>query len=195
MFVRARVVDIAACLFADASALFITLSAAGWFVRSVDAPKFETMLNLCFSFWAWITRTQTPWAEEAAEAEAEEAAQAAREATAAEGDLATTVVLDPADGPAEPDADAATVSTSFRSAKNLRLSKRKLTAFGIGGVYLIWAFFSWVVFTYGMLIYKLLGPSTQDAFATSFGVSYAIGAAAEWQVRRSRRSAAACALR
>ena len=186
-----------------------------WFVRSVDAPKFETLLNLLFSLKAFVTRTQTPWAEEAAEWEAEQAAQAARDERAAEGDLATTVVLEPADGPAaaqapgeglaaegefmysgfrftsapveldEPDADARTVSTSFRSAKNLRFSKRKLTAFGIGGVYLIWAFFSWVVFTYGMLIYKLLGPSTQDAFATSFGVSYAIGAAAEWQVRSS----------
>ena len=32
-----------------------------------------------------------------------------------------------------------------------------------------------------MLIYKLLGPSTQDSFATSFGVSYGVGAAAEWK--------------
>ena len=169
-----------------------------WYLRSVDAPKFETLLNLGYSFKAWVTCDQTPWAEEAAEAEA--AAQAARDASEAcmsTGDLAVNTLLfatAPTAGHAEE--DAATVSTSFRSAKHLRFSKRWLTAFGIGGVYLIWAFFSWVVFTYGMLIYNLLGPSTQDSFATSFGVSYGVGAAAEWQARRnSGRSAAACALR
>ena len=178
-------------------------------MRSVDAPKFETLLNLFFSLWAWLTCGQTPWAEEAAEAEAEAVAEAARQAgpaAAADGLETVTTLAESshaggeaseyaAEAPSEP--DAATVSTSFASAKGLRTSKRKLTAMGIGGVYLIWAFFSWVVFTYGMLIYKLLGPSTQDSFATSFGVSYGVGAAAEWQARcNSRRSAAApCALR
>ena len=37
------------------------------------------------------------------------------------------------------------------------------------------------IFTYGMLIYKLLGDSAQSSFASSFGVSYAVGAASEWQ--------------
>ena len=32
-----------------------------------------------------------------------------------------------------------------------------------------------------MLIYKLLGDSAQSSFASSFGVSYAVGAASEWQ--------------
>ena len=162
-----------------------------WFVRSVDAPKFETLMNLWFSLKAWATCGKTPWAEEAEEAAAEAAAEAAH--GAGPGYLATTIVLAEstravgygeaseyaAEVPSE--TDAATVSTSFASAKRLRFSKRKLTAVGIGGVYLIWAFFSWVVFTYGMLIYKLLGPSTQDSFATSFGVSYGVGAAAEWK--------------
>ena len=181
-----------------------------WFVRSVDAPKFETLLNLGYSLWAWLTCGQTPWAAEAAEAKEEAEAEAALSSGLARAadDLATTTVLGEsssyagvgaggeaseyaAEAPAEgSQADAATVSTSFASAKGLRTSKRKLTALGIGGVYLIWAFFSWVVFTYGMLIYKLLGPSTQDSFATSFGVSYGVGAAAEWQARRSRRSPA-----
>jgi hypothetical protein len=34
-----------------------------------------------------------------------------------------------------------------------------------------------------MLIYKLLGEESQDGFATSFGVSYGVGAVAEWQAR------------
>ena len=140
-----------------------------WFVRSVDAPKFETLMNLWFSLKAFVTRSLTPWEEEAEEFEATLAAEAAAEAAAAEGEEGSI---------ARP---SGTVSTSFASAKRLRFSKRKLTAVGVGGVYLIWAFFSWVVFTYGMLIYKLLGPSTQDSFATSFGVSYGVGAAAEWK--------------
>jgi hypothetical protein len=35
----------------------------------------------------------------------------------------------------------------------------------------------------GMLIYKLLGDEAQNSFATSWGVSYGVGAAAEWQAR------------
>ena len=34
-----------------------------------------------------------------------------------------------------------------------------------------------------MLIYKLLGDEAQNSFATSWGVSYGVGAAAEWQAR------------
>ena len=99
--------------------------------------------------------------------------------------------------------DGHAVSVSHASAKRLRRSKRMLTAVGLGGVYLIWAFFAWVIFvraqtlrralcaisdasstmlqTYGSLVFKLLGPATQDSFATSFGVSYGVGAAAEWK--------------
>ena len=35
--------------------------------------------------------------------------------------------------------------------------------------------------TYGMLMHKNLGPELQSQFANSFGVSYGMGAAAEWQ--------------
>ena len=34
-----------------------------------------------------------------------------------------------------------------------------------------------------MLIYKLLGDSAQQEFAKSFGISYGLGAATEWQAR------------
>lgn len=107
-----------------------------WFVRSVDAPKFETMMNLGLSLKAFVTRTQTPWAEEASEYEASVAAAEEAASEANEGSVARP---------------SGKVSTSFASAKRLRSSKRKLTAVGIGGVYLIWAFFSWVVFTCALL--------------------------------------------
>jgi hypothetical protein len=35
-----------------------------------------------------------------------------------------------------------------------------------------------------MLIYRLLGDEAQGSFARSWGVSYGVGAAAEWQARR-----------
>jgi hypothetical protein len=37
-----------------------------------------------------------------------------------------------------------------------------------------------------MLIYKLLGDEAQQSFARSWGVSYGLNAAAEWQVRHAR---------
>ena len=37
------------------------------------------------------------------------------------------------------------------------------------------------IFTYGMLLYKLLGEDGQASFARSWGISYAVGAASEWQ--------------
>jgi len=43
-----------------------------WYIRSVDAPNPETLINLWYSFMAWVTGTDPPWMEEAREA-AEEA--------------------------------------------------------------------------------------------------------------------------
>ena len=37
--------------------------------------------------------------------------------------------------------------------------------------------------TYGLLIYRLLGEQAEQAFARSWGISYGIGAVAEWKVR------------
>ena len=72
---------------------------------------------------------------------------------------------------------------SFASAAELQASKRRLTAFGLAGVWLVWAIFAWFIFTYGILIYKLLGEGAEASFASSWGVSYGVGAAAEWKVR------------
>lgn len=42
-----------------------------------------------------------------------------------------------------------------------------------------------MIFTYGMLCYKLLGDEAQASFVRSWGISYGVGAAAEWKVRFS----------
>jgi hypothetical protein len=136
-----------------------------WYARSINAPVIETMLNLWESFKAWAMCVRPPWTMEAEES--------------------LTDLQMPSGSPkaaqSETDCDSVNghaVSLSHASAKRLRFSKRRLTACGIGGVYLIWALFSWIIFTYGILIFKLLGPETQDSFVTSFGVSYGVGAAA-----------------
>ncbi len=118
-----------------------------WYCRSVDAPKFETLLNLWLSFKAWATCSKPPWMEEAEEAEAEDAAAADSAGKAdASADIDTPAAAAASD---DGSVKAHSVAASFASAKELRFSKRRLTAVGIGGIYLIWAFFSWVVFTYG----------------------------------------------
>jgi hypothetical protein len=179
-----------------------------WYVRSVDAPKPETLLNLGHSLLAFVTRTKPPWTVEAEEAE-EEAACGSACGSGASGIGG--------DEKGSGDDDARSHSSAADSAAELRRHKHKLTAMGLAGVFLIWAVFSWFIFTYGehaprslrrqpthadaliidtragsdndcppfagMLIYKLLGADSQDSFASSFGVSYAVGAVAEWQAR------------
>lgn len=70
---------------------------------------------------------------------------------------------------------------SQASAAELQRYKRMVTAVGVIGTYITWAAFSWFVFTYGALIYKLLGDSAEEAFARSWGVSYGMNAATEWR--------------
>ena len=77
---------------------------------------------------------------------------------------------EPANGDMKAGDDDASVSddvTSMDSAE-ARLeacSKRGYAFGGLLGVYVVWAVFSWVIFTYGMLIYKTLGDSAQKEFA------------------------------
>ena len=72
-------------------------------------------------------------------------------------------------------------SSSVRSARALMRYKRTVMALGLGGTFFCWAIFAWFIFTYGMLLYKLLGDEGQASFARSWGISYAVGAASEWQ--------------
>ena len=117
-----------------------------------------------------------------------EADEAAAEAAAAEAAAAN-------DNADKASSVAASVTSSVASALELRASKRRYMAVGIAGVYLVWAIFAWCVssaahracalmltwqcslssprfiFTYAMLIYKLLGDSAQQEFVRSWGVS------------------------
>ena len=161
-----------------------------WYCRSVDAPKPETIENLYHAAVSWIMGRKPPWTIEAEEAEAE--AEVVKPSHKAD------LVSAPVDHDASETAagygngDAACLEeveeseksgseASFASAAELQASKRRLTAVGLAGVWLVWAIFAWFIFTYGMLIYKLLGEGAEQSFASSFGVSYGVGAASEWK--------------
>ncbi len=162
-----------------------------WYSRCVDAPMPETITNLWESLKALATRTKPPWTLEAEEAEAEAVGHVvplARRASvrvigSGNGDDRSSAPPDAAPQRAgeEKDGGGSSAASSADSAVDLQRSKRRLTAAGLLGVYLTWAIFAWFIFTYGMLVYKLLGASAQDSFARSWGVSYGVGAAAEWK--------------
>ena len=77
----------------------------------------------------------------------------------------------PADG--DPKADGGTDDSAYddgasmdsEEARSEACSKRSYAFGGLLGVYVVWAAFSWVIFTYGMLIYKTLGDNAQKEFA------------------------------
>jgi hypothetical protein len=75
--------------------------------------------------------------------------------------------------------DAATFDEA--AARSEAWGKRGYAFSGLLGVYVIWAAFAWVIFTYGMLIYRQLGDKAQEEFAKTWGVGYALNNASEWQ--------------
>ena len=79
------------------------------------------------------------------------------------------------------DSDGVSTSSSVRSAQSLSTYKRVVVLAGFVGTYITWALFAWFIFTYGMLIYKLLGDQAQSEFARSWGISYAMNAVTEWK--------------
>ena len=52
---------------------------------------------------------------------------------------------------------------------------------GVGVVYVTWGVMAWVIFTYGKLIYDLIGPAEEAAFAREWGVAVGLDNAAQWQ--------------
>ena len=105
-----------------------------WYIRSVGAPLFETVINLFYAAWAWLTRSDPPWTVEADEAAAEEAEEAANGSLSGDGSAA--------DKAAE-SSDAASVTSSVASALELKASKRLHMMVGLASVYVIWAIFAW----------------------------------------------------
>ena len=62
-------------------------------------------------------------------------------------------------------------------------------------VYLVWAVIAWLIFTYGSLVYRLMGDQAQQKFARGWGVSLAISQATQFKARRATEVAARCACR
>jgi hypothetical protein len=115
-----------------------------WFCRSVDAPKSETLANLGHSLAAWLTGNKPPWTLEAEEAELEELEEPAplRPPVAPRSTEDVADYVDLADSHAMGGVyhghghHGATGTVA--SAVKLRNAKRRLTALGVLGVYVIW---------------------------------------------------------
>jgi hypothetical protein len=112
-----------------------------WFVRSATAPITETLANLWRSCHAWLTGTEPPWLTEAREAD--EASADEHSSCCGDGDNKSK---------------GGSTSSSVRSAYALMRWKRMVTTAGVVGVYITWAVFSWLIFTYGAR-----GYSSHDA--------------------------------
>jgi hypothetical protein len=92
--------------------------------------------------------------------------------------LAAKVRRAPAEAEADDDKSDDGASFDSAEARSEACSKRGYAFSGLLGVYVVWAAFAWVIFTYGMLIYKQLGDKAQEEFATTWGVGCACPAAA-----------------
>jgi len=74
----------------------------------------------------------------------------------------------------EPEQSAAAV------ARSAALSRRLAASAGLMGVYVAWTIMVWFIFTYGIIIYRNLGPEAEKQFASSWGVGYALDNAKQW---------------
>jgi len=84
----------------------------------------------------------------------------------------------------EPEAAEEEEDDGKRAAAEARaaaLSRRLYSAAGLFGVYVVWTIFAWVIFTYGMLIYRNLGPEAQEQFSQTWGVGYALDNVQQWR--------------
>ena len=135
-----------------------------WYVRSKDAPITETAANLWRSFTAWATGGEPPWVIEAREAAAEAAEERGRHDDDDDEDGAAPRPSHgrhshprmsqgehapeshkPGVEEHEHDAEAASVSSSVRSAVALSAYKRRVMALGVAATLVCWALFTWRV--------------------------------------------------
>ena len=61
------------------------------------------------------------------------------------------------------------------------LVRRAYAAAGLLGVYVTWAIFSWFIFTYGMIIYRRLGPEAEKQFVKTWGVGVGMDNVQQWR--------------
>ena len=68
---------------------------------------------------------------------------------------------------------------------------KRLNAVALGGVVSVWVVMSFFIFVYGNIIYSLLGKEAEQSFSTTWGISYAMDNASQWQARPPCNAAAA----
>jgi hypothetical protein len=66
-------------------------------------------------------------------------------------------------------------------AQRAAVVRQMYAAAGLLGVYVTWAIFSWFIFTYGMIIYRRLGPEAERQFVKTWGVGIGLDQAQQWQ--------------
>jgi hypothetical protein len=80
-------------------------------------------------------------------------------------------------------------SSATRSAISEVASEARATArtgrlmgtIGFLGVYTIWAVMCWLVFAYGMLIYRLQSDGSETSYTKAWGIAYGLDQATEWK--------------
>ena len=77
-----------------------------------------------------------------------------------------------ADGPR---LDSFTANFTARRAKRVRG-----TAVGVAFIAILWVVMVWIIFTYGELVYKLLGAGGLDQYAFTYGVSVGLEQLSKW---------------
>jgi hypothetical protein len=55
-----------------------------------------------------------------------------------------------------------------------QIKMESFSVVGLCAVYLIWAIMAWIIFTYGSLVYRLMGDAAQESFTRAWGVGLAI---------------------
>ena len=58
---------------------------------------------------------------------------------------------------------------------------RIINGIGIVGTAFVWAIMCFFIFVYGNIIYGLLGPAAEKDFTRTWGISYAMDNATQWQ--------------
>jgi hypothetical protein len=111
-----------------------------WHIRSGGEPAPKTVLNLCVSAYAWLTRSETPWRLRARQAE-QAAAAAAKAHAVADDDSADDVGGSDCAVASYPADDAG--STPLDAARRLARHKRAMACAGLAGTYVVWAIFTW----------------------------------------------------
>ena len=79
---------------------------------------------------------------------------------------------------------AAQLQEAVEEAEAAARRSKWLNAVALGGVVCVWAIMAFFIFVYGNIIYSLLGKSAEQSFSTTWGISYAMDNASQWQARK-----------